>query len=879
MASAKANRAVLRAVDPAVRSALKEAHARERREYRRELKFAQREELRTVLSEAAEHGPASYDKKLGSLYRQIAGKGNKAAVSGDTATMTYGSHAVTASTPAQVADAISLYTEEVSADADSPEFDGQFRARTEAYLAEVGASPGGEDDTPLTAAEISAALKKVRTKLFKAPGADGLSYWALVWAGEGLVSVLRSLYGAVWRTQALPEQWLHSNVTYLYKGKGSKREMSNYRPISLMSVLGKLMTTALLPRLARQLSGHLALPQGCAKEGAGATEHLWAFLSLVREQLRDGREVHAFFADVHKAYDQVWRQGLYVALHAMGVRGAMLSFIRGWLDGAVATPKWNGTVGRNVKLAQGLRQGCVLSPLLYCAFINMLLMKRPDSAVAETPPQHAFLDEFFSSGLQQFTHAAQGGSGVQSAFLASPTPCTLYMDDTTLMATTKPGLESLIAAYARFCSKFRMRVNHAKSKVLTFGGRQPLQRGACVSGVQYPAAEGSHKFLGFVADPAATGALHVSAAVRKAKAQLAVSDAVSRRLGTRLTTKYVATHVAPSVLYAAEFATAPAVATKLDREHAKFVASSMGLQPPGQWWRQESPLRLGTMLWHQPHVSWSVQVKLNAARTAARLAQAERSADSLAGALRRGQRAAGYVDPVVGVGEAACAQWGLPARRPLTKAGCARWKNRATRRARGDHAAGLARFAVAAMQEGGRPSDCMMRATLSSLSDQDACWAEVFPDAARRRVLYRAKLGAFPNARVPLSRRHPRWSSVPAPGRAALLDCPCGRGQQDAYHLWRECDFSRGRLTDALHALEAQGLVPSGRLQQWQQMSLDARLHNVLSPHSWRASADDLEFKRTAAMQVVAAMSHVDSYVLPALNAEFVPGIGRLAVG
>ena len=69
------------------------------------------------------------------------------------------------------------------------------------------------------------------------------------------------------------------------------------------------------------------------------------------------------------------------------------------------------------------------------------------------------------------------------------------------------------------------------------------------------------------------------------------------------------------------------------------------------------------------------------------------------------------------------------------------------------------------------------------------------------------------------------------------------------------------------------------RLQQWQQMSLDARLHNVLSPHLWRASVDDLEFKRTAAMQVVAAMSHLDSHVLPVLNAQFLPGVRRLAVG
>ena len=130
-----------------------------------------------------------------------------------------------------------------------------------------------------------------------------------------------------------------------------------------------------------------------------------------------------------------------------------------------------------------------------------------------------------------------------------------------------------------------------------------------------------------------------------------------------------------------------------------------------------------------------------------------------------------------------------------------------------------------------------------------------------------------------MSRRHPRWSSVPALGRDVLLACPCGRGQQDAYHLWRECRVSRGHLTDALDALEARGLVPSDRLQQWRQMSLDARLHNVLSSHLWRASTADLEFKRMATMQVVATMSHLDTQVLPVLNAQFLPGVRRLAVG
>ena len=81
---------------------------------------------------------------------------------------------------------------------------------------------------------------------------------------------------------------------------------------------------------------------------------------------------HALFADVPKAYGQVWRDGLYLALYSIGVRGPMWRIIQGWLDGASACTTWNGVHVPSVPLAEGMRhcqrQGCVLlkpHPLLY----------------------------------------------------------------------------------------------------------------------------------------------------------------------------------------------------------------------------------------------------------------------------------------------------------------------------------------------------------------------------------------------------------------------------------------------------------------------------------------------------------------------------------
>ena len=57
------------------------------------------------------------------------------------------------------------------------------------------------------------------------------------------------------------------------------------------------------------------------------------------EDVIDGRDVQgtreafAMFADLHKCYDQVWRDGLYLALYAQGVRGPMLQVVQAWLLG------------------------------------------------------------------------------------------------------------------------------------------------------------------------------------------------------------------------------------------------------------------------------------------------------------------------------------------------------------------------------------------------------------------------------------------------------------------------------------------------------------------------------------------------------------------
>ena len=82
----------------------------------------------------------------------------------------------------------------------------------------------------------------------------------------------------MWDTGDVPAGWGEARVTYLHK-KGSKTEVSNYRPISLLSVIAKAFTKSWVGRLQKVAAPHLVKEQGCGRKGQGAPQHLWAFMA------------------------------------------------------------------------------------------------------------------------------------------------------------------------------------------------------------------------------------------------------------------------------------------------------------------------------------------------------------------------------------------------------------------------------------------------------------------------------------------------------------------------------------------------------------------------------------------------------------------------
>ena len=152
-----------------------------------------------------------------------------------------------------------------------------------------------------------------------------------------------------------------------------------------------------LPRLATALLPHIAPQQGAKGKGTGSLETLWTVTTLIDSVCAEPtHKAYVLLCDTALAYDTVWRDGKYLILYSYGVRGPLLRMIHAWHTSATMTGMWYDIEGKKVPCTQGVRQGCVLAPLLYVATVNPLVAP-PPSFIGHSDP--ALATRAFACGL------------------------------------------------------------------------------------------------------------------------------------------------------------------------------------------------------------------------------------------------------------------------------------------------------------------------------------------------------------------------------------------------------------------------------------------------------------------------------------------------
>ena len=227
------------------------------------------------------------------------------------------------------------------------------------------------EDILITETKVMKLLKNLKQS--KSPGPDQIHNKVLYEIREQIVKPLTSMFQASLDSGQLPKDWKVANITPIFK-KGKRTDPNNYRPVSLTSAVCKIMETMIRDEIREHMEDQelFSQDQHGFRQGRSCNTQLLEAIHDWTNSIEEGHPVDVIYLDYRKAFDSVPFERLLKKLHAYGVRGKVLLWIRDFLRDRSQRVVLADTKSDMATITSGIPQGSVLGPMLFLIYVNDL---------------------------------------------------------------------------------------------------------------------------------------------------------------------------------------------------------------------------------------------------------------------------------------------------------------------------------------------------------------------------------------------------------------------------------------------------------------------------------------------------------------------------
>ena len=291
-----------------------------------------------------------------------------------------------------------------------------------------------------TLREVKEVIKGLRNG--KAPGIDSITADILKADIDFSTMKIHRLLEKIWRHEKIPNNWKRGLIIKLAK-KGNLKECKNFRGITLLSVVGKVLGRIIIDRIRGGIDSRLRKEQARYRRGRGTTEQVFILRNIIEQVNEWQATLYLNFVDFEKAFDSVHHESLWLIMKKYGIPEKIVRIVRTFYEDFQCAVIDQGELCEWFNIKSGVKQGCNMSGFLFLIIMDWIMKKT----------------------------VGHGENGIRWK-LTSKLDDLDFADDVVLLSSTKQHMQEKSSRMEEEARRVGLKINTGKTKTMRMHARK-----------------------------------------------------------------------------------------------------------------------------------------------------------------------------------------------------------------------------------------------------------------------------------------------------------------------------------------------------------------------------------------------------------------------